>query len=324
MPVAAGAALPPSPDAGEVVQGGDARWRVGSVATPSGLSGSAPGLSRDLSVALDGPHSLVPGSLTTATGWTTTAAPGGFELHAGDDALLGESVNEPFPEPAKPISQGSGGDGHVPILVGSKVFAFFHHSAPTSVTCLDRSTGYLCPGYPKLLNMATDNIPGPAAVVDSRIYVHLRTIGGGDPYALYCWDAASDQPCGLVVLERGHNGDGSAPVLVDDEIWALGASGTLHCVDPATNEPCTGGGVDTALANGGSTLDIVAHGDRVYVSSETLSKVACVDVAIGASCSGWAAPRDLESGSNIVNRYSAAGVADGVCAVSSAGLRVRR
>ena len=36
-------------------------------------------------------------------------------------------ATQTFPRPLPPISQGTGGDGHVPILVGSKVFAIYHH-----------------------------------------------------------------------------------------------------------------------------------------------------------------------------------------------------
>ena len=114
-------------------------------------------------------------------------AAGARTLHAkaGSDALLGE-VSDAIPRPLPPVSQGTGGDGHVPILVGSKVFAFFHHCSPTQVTCIDRPTGSLCPGYPKPLNRRPTNIPGPAVVVGTRIYVHLsphavRRAADGEP-----------------------------------------------------------------------------------------------------------------------------------------------
>jgi hypothetical protein len=133
--------------------------------------------------------------------------------------VLGDSRSIPFPRPLPPISQGTGGDGHVPIVVGSKVFAFFHHASPTSVTCVDRTTGVLCPGYPRALNMSTTNIPGPGVVVGTRIYVHLVPQWyGGDtgPISLFCWDTATDSTCGLVTVDRAPRAapGASAPVRV--------------------------------------------------------------------------------------------------------------
>ena len=102
-----------------IVQGATANWIVAAAPTPAGAPGTAPGLQRQLSVALTGNHQLVPGSLTTASGWTSTVTPSGVTLTAGPEAMLGESASQVLPAPSNPISQGSGGDGHVPILVGS-------------------------------------------------------------------------------------------------------------------------------------------------------------------------------------------------------------
>ena len=42
------------------------------------------------------------------------------------------------------------------------------------MTCIDRTTGSRCPGYPIQTNMNTTSTPGPGAVVGSRIYVTLQ------------------------------------------------------------------------------------------------------------------------------------------------------
>ncbi len=171
--------------------------------------------------------------MRTARGWTAEPVTSGARaLHAkaGSDALLGE-VSDAIPRPLPAIGQGTGGDGHVPILVGSKVFAFFHHSTPTQVTCVDRATGSLCPGYPKTLNQATTNIPGPAVVVGTRIYVHLSPMqfaAQRTAQALYCWDAAKDRTCGLIVADRldRQYAYASAPVLIGGKLYFGGDGGS--------------------------------------------------------------------------------------------------
>ena len=192
-----------------LVEGQGASWGAAVAPAPAGVTDEAlaalplPAVTAEL----DGAHALKPSSVRTARGWTAEpAAAGARTLHAkaGSDALLGE-VSDAIPRPLPAIGQGTGGDGHVPILVGSKVFAFFHHSSPTQVTCVDRATGSLCPGYPKTLNQATTNIPGPAVVVGTRIYVHLSPMqfaAQRTAQALYCWDTAKDRTCGLIVVDR--------------------------------------------------------------------------------------------------------------------------
>ena len=129
-----------------ITQGATANWTVAAAPNPAGAPGTSPGLQRQLSVALTGNHQLVPGSITTAPGWASTVTAGGVTLTAGPEAMLGESASQVLPAPSNPISQGSGGDGHVPILVGSEVFAFFHHQSPTQVSCVDREQGNVAPG----------------------------------------------------------------------------------------------------------------------------------------------------------------------------------
>ncbi|MEO8690607.1 MAG: PKD domain-containing protein, partial [Solirubrobacteraceae bacterium] len=314
----AGAAAPAT--RASITEGAAANWSAAVAASPAGISGDAlAALPRPaVTAALKGPHTLKAGSVRTARGWSVDPAGDDGAVHArvGQDALLGE-VSDSIPRPLPAVSQGTGGDGHVPILVGSKVFAFFHHSAPTTVTCVDRATGSLCTGYPKATNQATTNIPGPAAVVGSRIYVHL--VPAGVPaetasLALYCWDTAKDRPCGLITVDRLENviPGGSAPLLIAGKLYFAGDRGRLYCVDPATNALCSKPFLATGLdPSAGGEYDIVGHGTRVFVS-RLGGTVACLDVATGATCPGWSLPRSF-SGTNVVNRHDPAGKADGVC-----------
>ena len=304
---------------GTVTQGDGIDWFVGVKPAPPGLEQSAALLfAAPVEVDLGGAQTVPAGAITTATGWSATSDATGIHLVPSANALLGESLSAALPRPAQPISQGTGGDGHVPIIVGTRVYAFFHHSWPTSVTCIDRSTGQLCPGYPHQLNVGAGNIVGRAAVVDSRIYVHADVSYSG--IALYCWDTDLDQTCGLTVVGRTDGATyavASAPVLVGGLMYFVAQTGLLYCVDPATNEPCAAAPIDTELVRAGiNTLDIVAHGNRVFSYDVDVGPASCIDVETRAECPGWLTPRDIGSGYNLVNRHAGNGQTTGVCFVS--------
>lgn len=332
-----------SAGAGDAFPGGStASWFVRATPVPGDLASDelrALPLP-DLSFALAGAHSEVPGSQAQAPGWTPAA--NGASATGG--ALLGSAFAQRFPRPLPPISQGTGGDGHVPILVGSKVFAFFHHASPTSVTCVDRATGAQCPGYSKQLNVGTSDINGPGAVSGDRIWTHLLPAGSwtqSASIALYCWDASTDSPCGMTIVDRmpasalspanatyGSPG-ASAPVLVGGRLWFGAVTGKLYCVEPESGDLCPTASLDTGLTGEGPFMDIVSHGSRVFVSRGTNgffggggngpAAVACIDVAAGGPCDGWATPKSFGNRWDLVNQRNAAGSAIGVCVLHGAG-----
>jgi outer membrane protein assembly factor BamB len=308
-----------SPD--PVAAGAAVTWSVGAQPTPDEISGqelAALALPSG-TLALTGDHALAPDGLKAARGWTAKQSGGGVRFAATSDAVLGEALTQAFPKPLPPISQGTGGDGHVPILVGSKVFAFYHHSNPTSVTCVDRATGQLCPGYPKRLGLATTDINGPGVVDGTRIYTHLLPRGSyaqSAPIALFCWDAATDATCGLTIVDRvarTSNPGASAPVLAAGKMWFGGDTGKLYCVDPATGRPCVPASLNTGLGDANETYyDAVSHGSRVFLARRA-GRVACVDVVAGGPCPGWETPLSFEGAWNVVNRHDATGATTGVC-----------
>jgi hypothetical protein len=310
-----------------------ATWQVG--ASPTNVpqeAAFAPGLK----ASPEAPQAVVAGSTVAAPGWAAgesasqvTATPTG--------GLVGDSVQALFPPPQPPISQGTGGDGHVPVVVGSKVFAFFHHTYPTSVTCIDRATGAACPGYPKQLNVGGSNYLGPSVVVGSRLWTHLYptgSAGGGfaqtASIALYCWDAATNATCGLTVVDRAtttQHPQVSAPRLANGKMWFGGETGRLYCVDPATGLVCpsiaTGIGTATFAGEFNRRYDSVAHGNRVYLSRQDDFAVACIDVAAGTDCAGgWSAHPALGNTVNLVTRYNTAGAADGICEATTSSTLV--
>ena len=136
---------------GPIASGGAADWGVDVAGVPAGAGDDALAALPlpSVTATLGGAHAIEPGSLKTARGWTAGAVTAqSATATAGAGALLGEADTQLIAKPLPAMGQGTGGDGHVPILVGSKVFAFFHHRSPTQVTCVDRATGSLCPGYP--------------------------------------------------------------------------------------------------------------------------------------------------------------------------------
>jgi hypothetical protein len=290
--------------------GGEEAWGVGA----RGRTATAP----ELGIELSGAQARVAGSTRTAPGWTAT--PSGAKAGAG--ALLGESMNVPLVKPAATISQGTGGDGHVPIVVGDRVFAFFHHSTPTSVSCIDRRTNRRCPGYPIQLGVGTDDIPGPGVVIGTRIYLHVLPKLGYQQYsslALFCWDAATARSCGFTILarERGRTNPGaSTPVLAAGKLWIAAATGKLLCFDPAANAVCP----SVPISLDGAHYDILAHGSKVFVADDN-GHLVCADISKGGPCSGWPEVVDLGVGNfNIINRHSADGSITGICALSAFGV----
>ena len=197
-----------------VAAGNEASWTVGV----SDMAPAAP----QLTYTLGGSHSVVPGSVHTAPGWTATAS----GADAGSGALLGDSLSVPVAKPASTVSQSVGGDGFVPILVGDRVYAIYHLTIPSMVSCIDRRTNRLCPGYPIPIGVGASGVPGPAVVIGTRFYQRVSTAQSYDQSAsgaLFCWDTATAQPCGLMIVARSHrttNMEGSAPV------WSAGSSGS--------------------------------------------------------------------------------------------------
>ena len=321
---------------GAITPGGQGAWSLNAHAFPQGVSGqelSAIGAPAG-SASTSGPHGVTPGSVKTAKGWSANVGgDGAINYAAGQGALLGDSYNQTFPRPLPPINQGTGGDGHVPILVGSKVFAIYHHTDPTSISCVDRATGQTCPGYPKSLafddgsgdGFGTTDTNGPAVVDGSRFWVHLEN---ADNYAqsasigLFCWDTATDSTCGLTIVDRklvGQFGDdpsGSAPVLAGGRMWFAADTGKLYCVDPASGATCgsRSSGLG-AFSQGETVFDSQTHGSRVYMSYEG-GPVGCYEVA-GGNCAGWQTPKSFGSKYNVVNWHDATGATIGVCVVAS-------
>lgn len=306
LPADAAYSLKVDAGASPLQSGSDAQWGVGVL----GRTLTPP----SIGVSLSGPQSRLGASTQTARGWSATAGGG---AQAGPDAVLGDEISVPITKPSATISQGTGGDGHVPILVGNRVFAFFHHSNPTAATCIDRRTNRLCPGYPVPVNVATDNIPGPGVVIGSKIYLRIGTGGYAQSSALaiLCWDTSNAQPCGLDIVRRFSDPTyhyGSTPVLVDGKLWVALDDEKLYCIDPDTGTGC--GSIPTGLINHPGGYSIRNHGSKVFVG-EAGGDIACIDVSVNGPCAGWPTPVTLPGGAfgNVTDRLSPTGAVTGIC-----------
>ncbi len=307
-----------------------ANWQVGAVpANVPQEAANAVGVP-GLNATPEAPQSIVGSTVSSAPNWTGSGTASTISATATNRALVGDSLNALFPPPLPPISQGTGGDGHVPILVGSKVFGFFHHTYPTRITCIDRSTGTTCPGYSpaRQLNVGGGDAPGPAVVVGSRFWTHVysatsyaQTAG----LALYCWDASTDSTCGMTIVDRavttsGQLPNASAPRLANDKMWFGGDTGRLYCVDPVNGAPCGSVSFNTGVNFSSGQWDSITHANRVFLSRESDGAIVCVDVVLGAECAGgWSAHPSFGSG-NLVTRYDTSGAPNGVCAASGSTL----
>ncbi|MEO6988389.1 MAG: hypothetical protein ABI239_07050 [Aquihabitans sp.] len=288
--------------------------RAGGGPVENGLSRTGP-----VTATASGPHGYVAGSARVAGGWSLSVEGDKVTATPGSDALIGNQATSVLPRPLPPISQGTGGDGHVPILMGTKVFAFFHHANPTQITCMDRATGKLCPGYPKTLPVSTGTAPGPAGIVGSQIWVHVQYSGTyTNTSGFFCWDTETNQTCGLVTGRLGaESWTGTPPVMIDGEMWFATGAGQLRCVDPATSAPCTDAPIYTAVTFGSDIGNIINNGTKVYVSNYSIA--TCIDVSTGERCLGW--PEGGRSfRANLVRSHDATGAVDGVCGVDGYGM----
>lgn len=308
---------------------GGAAWQVGAVPSNVPQEAAAAVGVPELASAPEAPHAIVPSTVSSAPNWTGAGSGSSVTATPTDRSFAGDSLNALFPPPLPPISQGTGGDGHVPILVGTRVFGFFHHTYPTRITCIDRLTGTTCPGYSpaRQLNVSGGDAPGPAVVVGSRLWTHLYTATGYTQtagLALYCWDASTDSPCGMTIVDRavttGHP-NASAPRLANGKMWFGGDTGKLYCVDPVNGAPCGAISYNMATNFGSGQWDSVTHNNLVYLSRESDRAIFCVDVVAGTECAGgWSDHPVFASTNNLVTRYNTTGQIDGICAASGSSL----
>ena len=216
-------------------------------------------------------------SVRTARGWTADPpADGGRVLHAraGAGALLG-AASETFARPLPPINQGLGGDGHVAILMGSKVYRVLPPRPPDVGHLPGPGDGSRLPRLSRPADVRHElAAPGPggrrghAHLHPSHAAGDIRLPAPGDQPLLL--GHRDDPPVRLTIVDRmpgradpgrlaGRARGRQAPLRLRHRQALLRRPGDERAVRDAL-------GADRAREELGPDYDIVAHGTRVYVS----------------------------------------------------------
>ena len=245
---------------------------------------------------------------------------------AGDGALLGESYGRRRSRGrCRRSRQGTGGDGHVPILVGSKVFAIYHHSQPTYATCVDAQRA-ICRatrrrlaerrrrrGLQQLRQQRPDVVQGSKIWVPCSCRPARRASVG-----LFCWDESTDSTCGYTIVERAASSsmDASARSAARTATRGSRPKGKAYCVDRASARDSWP--VEDRCRPRSSPLDAVGHGRFEYFARE--QRRLGRETRDQRRHRGARAVRGLDQAQNygpnewnLVNRHETNGAADGIC-----------
>ena len=279
-------------DSTEVDLGGTAQWRLNYENTSGAMLTNA-----KINSHLSSGQTYMPGSAQTPPGWTVEFSTDGGSSYVTQepasgvtDLRFGASLVPPKAEgqvtsllqPLLPVSQGTGGDGWIPIVAGNRIYAIFHHMGPNVpvLSCIDRTTNQVCPGYPKIIGpYYTSNTPGGGVFFNNRIYFRVQS---PTQFGLMCWDSTTNASCGFTPLANlpgntpTQHDRGTGPRAIGQRIFMVTDDHRVHCFDVATQALCPGYPVNSQLiqANvapfqtGASSgfMDMEVDGTRIYAS----------------------------------------------------------
>ena len=235
-----------SPD--PLQSGGSPSWGVGVTGVPAGAGDDAlDALARPVvTAALSGAHTVKPGSVRTAPGWSAEpghrllrkracrlerAARGGGHAAAGQAAAAHQPGNRRRRLRADP--RRIQGVRLLPPLGSDVGDVHRSHDGQPLRGLSDSHQHEHDLGARSGSRRRKSHLRDPPAQV---------WICPNRPLGLYCWDAAAAQPCGYVVVGRFpsvSDPGASGPVVVAGKVYMVGDGGKLYCVDPATNLRCT-------------------------------------------------------------------------------------
>lgn len=229
----------------------------------------------DITDAIGGNQSFVPGSLKTPPGlapqWSTNGGGtyAGAEPAAGVDAVgaTGGIVDgatggqvQSLPATSGFVAAGAGGDGWEAIFIGANIYNIHHHAgvAISQIDCHVKTTGANCPGYPAtfisqnagdplgtgLQTLITSNQPS-AMVRGTKIYFpagvnNTTSVGVG------CVDVAANTSCGYTQLGSaavnsvGATAQISGGAVVGAKYYLIGDQAQIYCYDASTQAACAG------------------------------------------------------------------------------------
>lgn len=340
-------------DPTEVDLGGTAQWRLNYENTSGAMLTNA-----KINSHLSSGQTYMPGSAQTPPGWTVEFSTDGGSSYVTQepasgvtDLRFGASLVPPKAEgqvtsllqPLLPVSQGTGGDGWIPIVAGNRIYAIFHHMGPNVpvLSCIDRTTNQVCPGYPKIIGpYYTSNTPGGGVFFNNRIYFRVQS---PTQFGLMCWDSTTNASCGFTPLANlpgntpTQHDRGTGPRAIGQRIFMVTDDHRVHCFDVATQALCPGYPVNSQLiqANvapfqtGASSgfMDMEVDGTRIYASIGGYAGgingayLHCFDTATAAPCADWTAPVHENDPRyyGLFFRKDSSGVRNGICLMGEAG-----
>jgi hypothetical protein len=228
-------------------------------------------------------------SIAAPPGWTWSLPPysvGNHETYSNRVFGPGMSfvVNVPVADVYAPAGP-AGGDGTIPIPVGTRIYGVNHHlnAGAATIMCWQLSSLTRC--FPTPRSIGSDLMTPSLlrhAVVGTKIYFPSARVQGSGSTAttipgIGCWDTSTETPCAFIPLASGLVWAGPAPT----------PGGNWY---PSGLDPLVAG------IAADSTLGRLFMYAADSASAPTTGRVYCVLVS-GSSCGGWSL-QTLAAGGN--------------------------
>ncbi|MCB0037017.1 MAG: hypothetical protein KDE51_23465, partial [Anaerolineales bacterium] len=332
-------------DPDEVDQGGTADWLLEYENTSGEFLPNA-----EINNVLSPGQEYIVGSSKAPPGWDVSYSTDNGSTYAATepaigvtDILFSNQLISPeaggtlteLPEPLQAVNQGTGGDGFVPILAGDRIYAIFHHQN-FKLSCIDRTTNTVCPGYPKLVtqqvdattySFIADQSPGGGVFINDLVYMMGYRSDGA--FGLLCWDSSTDDLCdtaGYTVMATGY-GHGTGwprawgPQAIGNEIYLISDNHQIHCFDTSTNTLCSGYPKNSALVgsvaagNAGGLIDMETDAATGRIYGAYRGYIHCFDTNTDAPCANWSEPvyTNNSQHNGLFFRKATNGVRNGIC-----------
>lgn len=277
----------------------------------------------------------VPGSLQLPPGWTSAPnppfTPPPTTVFSASQA--GSELGFMLPVSSASSQAGLGsGDGYTPVIVGSKVFGFAHHS-PGLVECWNKATMSICSpaasANPSVSTMSLARYVTLGNDIYYPAYDHSTPPNGG----VACYHA-SGMPCAPTAFTSIAPAPAGGPDGPIAGVVSLGGSPSnlfiaigskLYCRAAPAMGPCVGVDVHpdfytgVTIASGPSSYSDILADDtngQIYVQGGSVN-LNCINVATALQC--WAPVSHGKTYATLSPYLSPTGANDGVCVHSAPG-----
>jgi Domain of unknown function DUF11/SdrD B-like domain len=337
-------------DPNEVDPGATLNWAFDYASTSANPRTNVPMVAKFASQKLTGPIQAAPGWTITYSNdlgatfqpWVNWPQANAARIVANElpgsisTGAVEYNVADTLRQPTGTFTQGTqGGDGYVPIVVGSEIYAVTHHSTAPQLSCVDAGfNGAVCPGYPKPFAYASPNTGNIATVVGSHLWFSYHVEPG--EFGFYCWDTNNDTSCGTFpmgtdtnVIDGGYTSV-SRPQAIGSSVYFTSGNGNMYCLDTTTNTPCAGYPMSHGLGMwtyypadleviNGKLFASSSNARETYIYPAGANYMTCFDPVTYTECSGWSGPAKA-TGVGLFERTDPTGVPIGVC---SRGFRIQ-